>query len=161
MSLGGFSVGSGTSRRCQLLNQTVYFLRRVFEEPYREDESANYVHHDGEVIRLDAVLATSQSGKCRLLAERARLALDEDGDRSTEPCTRGLFRGRFRVPRIGLPVPGETSFTPRTWTSSSRPFVPRLPAADSNTPRVWRGARLTSIQRQHQSSTRCSSSITG
>ncbi len=60
------------------LNQTVYFLRRVFEDPYREDESANYVHHDGEVVRLDAALATSQSGTCRSLAERARLSLDQD-----------------------------------------------------------------------------------
>ena len=55
------------------LNQTVYFLRRVFEDPYREDESANYLHHDGEVVRIwIPALATSQSGICRLLAERAR-----------------------------------------------------------------------------------------
>jgi DNA-binding SARP family transcriptional activator len=60
------------------LNQTVYFLRRVFEEPYREDESANYVHHDGEVVRLDVALSTSQSGACRDLIERARATLDED-----------------------------------------------------------------------------------
>ncbi len=35
------------------LNQTVYFLRRVFEPRYVEDESANYLHHDGEVVRFD------------------------------------------------------------------------------------------------------------
>src|SRR6185312_5172616 len=52
------------------LNQTVYFLRRVFEEPYREDESANYVHHDGEVVQLDPALSHSQSATCRVLAER-------------------------------------------------------------------------------------------
>ena len=28
------------------LNQTVYFLRRVFEPGYKEDTSAGYVHHD-------------------------------------------------------------------------------------------------------------------
>jgi len=50
----------------------------VFEEPYREDESANYVHHDGEVVRLDVALSTSQSGACRDLIERARATLDED-----------------------------------------------------------------------------------
>lgn len=53
------------------LNQTVYFLRRVFEEGYREDESANYVHHDGEVVRLDNHLVDSTSGRCSRLIERA------------------------------------------------------------------------------------------
>jgi LuxR family maltose regulon positive regulatory protein len=58
------------------LNQTVYFLRRVFEPRYVEDESANYVHHDGEVVRFDANLVSSQSHFCRDLMERARTSLD-------------------------------------------------------------------------------------
>ena len=59
------------------LNQTVYFLRRVFEEPYREDELANYLHHDGEVVQIDPALSRSQSVSCRVLAERARASLEE------------------------------------------------------------------------------------
>ena len=35
------------------LNQTVYFLRRVFEPDYREDTSPGYVRQDGETIWLD------------------------------------------------------------------------------------------------------------
>ena len=47
------------------LNQTVYFLRRVFEEDYIEDESPGYVHHDSEVVWLDPELISSQSADCR------------------------------------------------------------------------------------------------
>ena len=35
------------------LNQTVYFLRRVFEESYSDDLSPGYVHHDSDVVWLD------------------------------------------------------------------------------------------------------------
>ena len=75
------------------LNQTVYFLRRVFEEPYREDESANYVHHDGEVVRLDTALTSSQSGICRDLVERARATLDQD---LTDELSVS-YKGRFAI----------------------------------------------------------------
>ncbi len=43
------------------LNQTLYFLRRVFEEDYSEDLSPGYVHHDSDVIWLDRELVTSRS----------------------------------------------------------------------------------------------------
>ena len=36
------------------LNQTVYFLRRVLEEHYVEDLSPGYLHHDSDLIWLDA-----------------------------------------------------------------------------------------------------------
>jgi DNA-binding SARP family transcriptional activator len=68
-------------------------LRRVFEEPYREDESANYVHHDGEVVRLDPTLATSESAVCRTLVERARANLDQD---LTDQLS-SAYRGRFAI----------------------------------------------------------------
>ena len=41
------------------LNQTLYFLRRVFEEQYSEDLSPGYVHHDSDVIWLDPELVTA------------------------------------------------------------------------------------------------------
>ena len=35
------------------LNQTSYFLRRVFEPDYVEDLSPGYLHHDSDVVWLD------------------------------------------------------------------------------------------------------------
>jgi len=60
------------------LNQTLYFLRRVFEPAYQEDESAHYVQHSGEVVRLDPELVTSQSRKSLDLCIRARQSLSPE-----------------------------------------------------------------------------------
>ncbi len=46
------------------LNQTVYFLRRVFEPDYKEDLSPGYVGQDGETIWLDPELVDSKSRQC-------------------------------------------------------------------------------------------------
>jgi DNA-binding SARP family transcriptional activator len=46
------------------LNQTVYFLRRVFEPTYKEDTSAGYVHHNSDVLWLDLELVSSRSSRC-------------------------------------------------------------------------------------------------
>jgi DNA-binding SARP family transcriptional activator len=54
------------------LNQTLYFLRRVFEPAYSEDTSAGYVHQESDVVWLDPVLVQSRSSACReLIAEYA------------------------------------------------------------------------------------------
>jgi ATP/maltotriose-dependent transcriptional regulator MalT/DNA-binding SARP family transcriptional activator len=47
------------------LNQTVYFLRRVFEPTFREEISPGYVHQDGETIWLDGELVEAASHLCR------------------------------------------------------------------------------------------------
>jgi DNA-binding SARP family transcriptional activator len=49
------------------LNQTVYFLRRVLEEPYVDDLSPGYLHHDSDLIWLDTELVSSRSNHCRKL----------------------------------------------------------------------------------------------
>jgi ATP/maltotriose-dependent transcriptional regulator MalT/DNA-binding SARP family transcriptional activator len=58
------------------LNQTVYFLRRVFEPTYKEDLSPGYVRHGSDVLWLDPELITSRSKECRRImdsiGERAR-----------------------------------------------------------------------------------------
>jgi DNA-binding SARP family transcriptional activator len=55
------------------LNQTLYFLRRVFEAKFHEDSSPGYVHHGSDVIWLDPELVTSRSARCRsLLAAAAK-----------------------------------------------------------------------------------------
>ena len=46
------------------LNQTVYFLRRVFEPDYSDETSPGYVGQDGETIWLDPDLVESRSGRC-------------------------------------------------------------------------------------------------
>jgi DNA-binding SARP family transcriptional activator len=51
------------------LNQTVYFLRRVFEPTYKEDLSAGYIHHDSDVLWLDPQLIRSRSQQCRILVD--------------------------------------------------------------------------------------------
>jgi LuxR family maltose regulon positive regulatory protein len=49
------------------LNQTLYFLRRVFEEDYSDDLSPGYIHHDADVLWLDPELVSSRSVDCRQL----------------------------------------------------------------------------------------------
>jgi DNA-binding SARP family transcriptional activator len=53
------------------LNQTVYFLRRVFEPDYLEDISPGYVGQDGEMIWLDRELIDGRSRRCADLAREA------------------------------------------------------------------------------------------
>jgi DNA-binding SARP family transcriptional activator len=43
------------------LNQSVYYLRRVFEPEYSEDLSPGYVHQDSDLLWLDDELVTSRS----------------------------------------------------------------------------------------------------
>ena len=55
------------------LNQSVYFLRRVFEPEYSEESTAGYLHQDSDLIWLDDELVSSQSRECaRLIAEFER-----------------------------------------------------------------------------------------
>ena len=63
------------------LNQTVYFLRRVFEPTYDDDLSAGYVHHSSDLLWLDRELISSRSGRCLAI-------IDEIGN-STEPSSVG------------------------------------------------------------------------
>jgi DNA-binding SARP family transcriptional activator/tetratricopeptide (TPR) repeat protein len=49
------------------LNQSVYFLRRVFEPEYSEETSAGYVRQDSDVLWLDTDLIVSTSGRCAAL----------------------------------------------------------------------------------------------
>lgn len=46
------------------LNQSVYFLRRVFEPDYSEETSPGYVHQDADVLWLDPELIDSRSRRC-------------------------------------------------------------------------------------------------
>jgi DNA-binding SARP family transcriptional activator len=75
------------------LNQTVYFLRRVFEPSYREDTSPGYVRHESDVVWLDRQLVTSRSQVSsdfvRSLGPRPT---PDEVDRLTT-----IYRGRFAL----------------------------------------------------------------
>ncbi len=75
------------------LNQTLYFLRRVFEEEYSEDVSPGYVWHDSDVIWLDPELVDSRSLRCWKLIRSftPRPTPDEVEDLVS------AYRGRFAL----------------------------------------------------------------
>jgi len=75
------------------LNQTVYFLRRVFEADYREDMTPGYVLQDGETIWLDPELLDSRSRRCKELIRslKATPSPDEVARLAEE------YRGRFAL----------------------------------------------------------------
>ena len=75
------------------LNQTIYFLRRVFEEAYSDDLTPGYVHHDSDVVWLDPDLVSSRSAACKvLIRELPPKPSPDEVDRLTR-----LYRGRFAL----------------------------------------------------------------
>jgi DNA-binding SARP family transcriptional activator len=75
------------------LNQTIYFLRRVFEERYSDDLSPGYVHHDSDLVWLDRDLVSSRSATCRdLIRELPKEPSPDDVDALTK-----AYRGRFAL----------------------------------------------------------------
>jgi DNA-binding SARP family transcriptional activator len=75
------------------LNQTLYFLRRVFEEKYSDDLSPGYVRHDSDVIWLDPELVTSRSIECReLIRSISPRPSPDDVERLVK-----TYRGRFAL----------------------------------------------------------------
>jgi len=102
------------------LNQTVYFLRRLFEPDYREETSPGYVDQDGEAIWLDEELIEARSALClgiirgapgepdpeasmRLAHEyRGRFALDFLYEDWASPYRDALHAGYLRVVEASL-----------------------------------------------------------
>ena len=75
------------------LNQTIYFLRRVFEEDYSDDLTPGYVHHDSDVVWLDPELVSSRSAECkRLIRDLPPRPSPDDVERLTL-----LYKGRFAL----------------------------------------------------------------
>ncbi|MDP9225425.1 MAG: hypothetical protein M3P18_16595, partial [Actinomycetota bacterium] len=75
------------------LNQTVYFLRRVFEPEYREEVSPGYVQQDGDTIWLDPDLIDARSRRCLGLIRN--LSGDADGDAALLLARE--YQGRFSI----------------------------------------------------------------
>ena len=75
------------------LNQTVYFLRRVFEPGFQEETSPAYLGQDGELVWLDGGLVGSQSRICRALIRSLPRAADPDQALHLAK----LYTGRFAI----------------------------------------------------------------
>jgi len=75
------------------LNQTVYFLRRVFEEDFRDEVSPGYVGQDGETIWLDGELIDCRSRTCLEIIRS--MPRDPTPDGAIELVTN--YRGRFAL----------------------------------------------------------------
>ncbi len=75
------------------LNQTVYFLRRVFEPTFSEDITAGYLGQDGETVWLDQELLSAKSQRCRdMIRTMPGTPRPEDVLTLAE-----LYRGRFAL----------------------------------------------------------------
>ena len=112
------------------LNQTVYFLRRVFEPTYKEDLSPAYLHHESDLIWLDTELVGSTSRWC----------LEIVSSMAAEPTPREVaslaasYQGHSPLisrTRTGQLIFGPLS-TPHTYRSSKRQWPPILSAAILN-----------------------------
>lgn len=73
------------------VNQTVYFLRRVFEPGYKEDLSAGYVRHDSDVLWLDSELIQSRSHACRELVDELSLDMAPEAVERLSLAYKGRF----------------------------------------------------------------------
>ena len=83
------------------LNQTTYFMRRVFEEDFDDDLSPGYVHHESEVIWLDSELVTSSSAECSQMIRQMGSDPTPDQVEGLSAAYAGRFRSRLRVRRLG------------------------------------------------------------
>ena len=75
------------------LNQTVYFLRRIFEPGYKDDISADYVHVDSDLVWLDPELVSARSAKCLELVAQ----LEARPDPATAEALSQMYVGRFAL----------------------------------------------------------------
>jgi LuxR family maltose regulon positive regulatory protein len=120
------------------LNQSTYYLRRVFEPECDDDTSAGYVRSRADLIWLDQELVTSRSTECLKLLDSIRR------DPSSELVGRlaETYTGRFAV-----------EFIYDDWASSFRDtlhasFLDRMERAvreDTNAGAYDRALRLTQL----------------
>jgi DNA-binding SARP family transcriptional activator len=74
------------------LNQTVYFLRRVFEPTYSDDSSPGYVQSDTDMVWLDRELVSSRTRDCS-----EKLRQTRRGDQTAVRDLTSIYRGRFAL----------------------------------------------------------------
>ncbi len=84
---------SDPSSAANSLNQTIYFLRRVFEPGYNERLSPGYVRNESDVVWLDVELVVSRSRRCRAII--AKLGAADNELDVVELATQ--YRGKFAL----------------------------------------------------------------
>ncbi len=131
------------------LNQTVYFLRRVLEEPYVDDLSPGYVHHDSDLIWLDEDLVTSRSNECRLLIKGLPINPRPDDVDALVDRYQGRFALDFEYEEWAAPYrdwlhASYLEVVERAVTTISRPDT-------SNVGSDWRGGSWMSTQERSMS----------
>lgn len=117
------------------LNQTIYFMRRVFEEDFSDDLSPGYVHHESEIIWLDDELVSSASRRCSQMIRR--MAPDPTPDQVEDLSA--AYAGRFAL-----------DFEYEDWAASFRDglhasylqIIERALAADLSSGHFDRGIRV-------------------
>ena len=117
------------------LNQTTYFLRRVFEEDFNDDTSPGYVHHKSEVIWLDPELVSSSSSLCGQMIR----GMGPDPSPDQVEALSAAYQGRFAL-----------DFEYEDWAASFRDWlhasylqvVEHALASDLNSGNFDRGIRL-------------------
>jgi DNA-binding SARP family transcriptional activator len=117
------------------LNQTVYFLRRVLEEPYVDDLSPGYLHHDSDLIWLDPELVISASNECRQLIKALPVSPSPDQVLAVVAAYKGRFALDFEYEEWASPY--------RDWLHASfLEIVERAVADDTASGHFERGINL-------------------
>jgi DNA-binding SARP family transcriptional activator len=75
------------------LNQSVYFLRRVFESEYSEETTPGYVHQDSDLLWLDRELVRARSADCAELVSE----FDRTGNAAAAVALSEQYTGKFAL----------------------------------------------------------------
>jgi DNA-binding SARP family transcriptional activator len=75
------------------LNQTIYFLRRVFEPDYDEETSPGYLRQESDLVLLDPDLVVSTSAQCAALITN----IEKNPDPDLIAALSSTYEGRFAV----------------------------------------------------------------
>ncbi len=75
------------------LNQTIYFLRRVFEPSFTEDLTPGYVHHNSDLVWLDSELVSTRSGMSKIAVKAA----ESDPTPENIDALINTYMGRFAL----------------------------------------------------------------
>jgi len=90
------------------LNQTLYFLRRVFEPEYNEDNSPGYLRQESDLVLLDQDLVRAASTDCQALISQ----LDRDPSPELVERLSLTYVGRFA-----------TDFAYEDWAADHRDWL--------------------------------------
>ena len=85
------------------LNQTAYFLRRVFEPNYREEVTPEYLHHHSDLIWLDPDLVSSRSRECHTILGQIEGPSHPDAMLQLSDMYRGKFALDFAYEEWAVP----------------------------------------------------------